>query len=350
MTDAVTTQSGVEVAAAAVSDARVSELGVEVAVATATPAVVTETGVEVAATAPAAARVSSVGVEVAIRRPQAAFRVQIAWDPAITTYPDLWAQDYADVTERVIFCEVTRSAGLPDIGPDQVRLRLENNDLRYTPGNTASPLYGRLSVNPFDGRPVRVLGIWNGVSYPLFFGYLSEREVELSQTVTGRTMDFVARSPMERLAPATIPGSTVAVNIIPEAADHAFNDSYVRLLLSSANYALQTGTLGRPEVTDGRVFAGVLGGDTSNDVDESAIFQFGPFGTFSAAMQGLSMATGGMYYIVPRLQASPDDTPYYFRWQALSTTEDAADDFTVVDADGDLEQPRYRERAPAGLA
>lgn len=106
-------------------------------------------------------------------------KVEAAFDAGITGTPT-----WTDITSHVrVNPGVEANHWRRDEGstcePSRCSLTLINNDGRYTPGNTSSPL----SPNIKKGRRLRVTSILNGEEFPRFTGYVDDWRAEWPATV-----------------------------------------------------------------------------------------------------------------------------------------------------------------------
>lgn len=96
-------------------------------------------------------------------------------DTATLAPADLWVDVSAYVSAVQTRRGATRADG-PNLRyePGTATVVLRNEDRRFDPTNTAGPYVtaGVTQVEPM--RPIRVRATWNGVSYPLWRGYIDE--------------------------------------------------------------------------------------------------------------------------------------------------------------------------------
>lgn len=133
--------------------------------------------------------------------------VEIAFNAGWTGTPT-----WTDVTDYVRHSDAIsishwREAEGEECSPSSLSLVLNNEDGRFTPGNSASPHY----PNVTKGRRIRVRSSVNGVTYDRFNGYVDEWTVEWPGKVSPlATCEVTASSRMARL------GSTSEMRSIVE--------------------------------------------------------------------------------------------------------------------------------------
>jgi hypothetical protein len=118
------------------------------------------------------------------------FRVEVDWTKTSTWVDET---DYVRPRQSALTAQYGRdqSTALAPTISGQASIVLDNSTRRFSPRNTASPLYGYLK----PARPVRLLREYAGVTYTLFVGHTDDTPINPdidNQTVTLSLVDWLA--------------------------------------------------------------------------------------------------------------------------------------------------------------
>lgn len=117
--------------------------------------------------------------------------------------------------------------------PGTAGIRLNNTDRRYDPTNTRGPYTDGITSQILPNRPIRILMKWNGITYPLFRGYIDQWDVSwesdiYSEAAVSATDGFKLLSGKKRVALDSVVGngedSGARVSRVLDSADWPFAD------------------------------------------------------------------------------------------------------------------------------
>lgn len=173
--------------------------------------------------------------------------VQLDWtnDPG---YPGV---SWEDITPYVVSYsrQPVRTNEFDQPSPATATITLRNDDSRFTPDNSSGPYYGGLK--PY--RRMRVLAQWSGVTYPRYYGYVTDwpqtwDDYGLNQTVTLslvdnltplETYDLQGQSFASKLAGAAIQDVLTAAGITSSSLDTGNSTIVASGILPTQSYAAQ---------------------------------------------------------------------------------------------------------------
>ena len=192
-----------------------------------------------------------------------------------------------------------------------MQLGLESRDGRWLPWNTATFNFTSVTTGATDalvpnnilemGVPIKILATWNGVQYPVYFGYADSWEPSAPDEVNSDTT-VICSDILKRLSLARLSSSTSYQSAIAASLSVGYTPDLVRLndLATSSNTAISLQNTGVSGILYPTNYP-----STTLSATSSATVQFWATGTYSSAPVAFPANNGtfqmvhlGNYYTV----------------------------------------------------
>ena len=192
-----------------------------------------------------------------------------------------------------------------------MQLGLENRDGRWLPWNTATFNFTSVTTGSTDalvpnnilemGVPIRIFATWNGVQYPVYFGYADSWEPSAPDEVNSDTT-VICSDILKRLSLARLSSSTAYQSAIASSLSIGYTPDLVRLndLPTSSNTAISLQNTGVSGILYTTNYP-----STTLSATSSATVQFWATGTYNSAPVAFPANNGtfqmvhlGNYYTV----------------------------------------------------